>query len=86
MRFSVAAMFFLIGSFIFGVFWSVISYLHDEINSALAGSANANAQNLIDMMQTGFGIFCALFFIVGILLIFVLDSMADEPEVYWRNR
>ena len=86
MRFSIASLMFLISSFIFGVFWAVISYLHDQINTALSGFTTANSQNIIDMIQTGFGIICALFFIVGILLIFVLDSMADEPEFYWRYR
>ena len=89
MRFPLAALFFLVTSFIFFVSWAVSSYLLSAMGDALTPlSTEFMADDLsqyITMLPTAFGVMCALFFIVGILLIFILDSLADEPEMYWRQ-
>ena len=88
MRFPLAALFFLITSFIFFVSWVVSSYLLSSVGDAitpLSASFMASTQGeFITLLPTAFGVICALFFLIGILLIFVLDSLADEPEMYWR--
>jgi hypothetical protein len=88
MRFTLAALFFLIMSFIFFVSWAVSSYVLTEVDDALTplatGFSSSNFNDLVTLLPTAFGIICALFFITGILLIFVMDSLADEPEMYWR--
>jgi len=88
MRFSLAALFFLIASFIFFVSWAVSSYVITEVDNALTplstDFSTSNFADLVTLLPTAFGIMCALFFITGILMIFVLDSLADEPETYWR--
>jgi len=88
MRFPLAALFFLIMSFIFFVSWAVSSYLLSAVGDAitpLSASFMASTQGeFITLLPTAFGVICALFFLIGILLIFVLDSLADEPEMYWR--
>jgi hypothetical protein len=48
------------------------------------GSASYN--NILSVLPTAFGIICVLFFVVGIVLFFVLDATAEEPEMYWRPR
>jgi len=88
MRFPLAALFFLIMSFIFFVSWAVSSYIITAVDDALtpiASFSTSSFNDLVTLLPTVFGIVCALFFIVGILLIFVLDSLADEPEMYWRQ-
>jgi len=88
MRFPLAALFFLISSFIFFIGWAVSNFLLTSIVDAMTPYATdlgeASYTNLLTLLPTAFGIMCALFFIVGIILIFVLDSLADEPEMYWR--
>ena len=36
------------------------------------------------LLPTALGILCAIFFVTGILLIFVVDALADEPEMYYK--
>ena len=88
MRFPLAALFFLISSFIFFVSWAVTSYLLSSVSDAMsplaAALSGSGATDIISMLPTALGIICAFFFITGILLIFVLDSWSDEPEMYWR--
>ena len=89
MRFPLAALFFLITSFIFFVSWAVTSYLLSSVSDAMSPLAatlsGSGATDIISMLPTALGIICALFFITGILLIFILDSWSDEPEMYWRR-
>ena len=89
MRFPLAALFFLIMSFIFFCAWAVASALLSAVSDAITPLSTdfmASSQgSFITLLPTAFGIICALFFIIGVLLIFVLDSLADEPEMYWRE-
>ena len=89
MRFPLAALFFLIMSFIFFCIWAVTSYLLSTVSDVITPLStefmSSTQGGFISLLPTAFGIICALFFIVGILLIFVLDSLADEPEMYWRE-
>ena len=89
MRSPLAALFFIISGFIFFVCWAVSSFLLSTVGNALspyaANLSGSGATEVINLLPTALGILCALFFIVGILLIFVLDSWSDEPERYWRR-
>ena len=92
MRFPLAALFFVISGFIFFVCWAVASFLMTTVSDAMTPFASnlstagaAGTINTISLLSTAFGILCALFFIIGIVLIFVLDSWSDEPEMYWRR-
>ena len=89
MRFPLAALFFLIAAFIFFCFWAYSSLVMTTVSDALtplgSGFSTSSFSNLVTLLPTVFGIICALFFIVGILLIFVMGSLADEPEMYWRQ-
>ena len=89
MRFPLAALFFIIAAFIFFACWAVGSYLISVTGDAMAPLAsdlgNANYNNLLTLLPNIFGFMAALFFIVGILLIFVLESWRDEPEYYYRR-
>lgn len=86
MRFPVAALLFIIASFIFFVIWAVGSRLLESVADALLPTAATEASNIITLLQTSFGILAALFFVTGIILVFILDATADEPEMYWRQR
>lgn len=85
MRFSIAALFFVCLSFIFFIMWAVFSYFLDEIYDALSPSAPVGAMATITLLPTAFGVLCAIFFVTSLVLIFILDSLADEPEMYWRR-
>lgn len=88
MRFPLAALFFLVMSFIFFVSWAVASFLINATKDAMTplaadlGSAEYDA--MLVLLPTAFGVICVIFFLVGILLIFVMESLADEPEYYTR--
>ena len=92
MRFPLAALFFIISGFIFFVCWAVSSLLLTTVDDAITpyasnlSSASATSTiATISLLSSAFGILCVLFFIIGIVLIFVLDSWSDEPEMYWRR-
>ncbi len=85
MRFPIAALFFVILSFIFFVIYATGSKLLTAVSDALLPTAPTGAGSIITTLQNAFGIIAAIFFIVGIVLIFVLDSLAEEPEQYWRE-
>lgn len=42
------------------------------------------AADTISLLSWAFGIFCVLFLLAGIVLIFFIESMRDEPEYYYR--
>ena len=93
MRFPIAAMFFIIIGFIFLVFWAVSSYLIDIVVDTMSplsttitnNTDRASFQNILAELPLAFGFICVLFFIVGVVLFFVLEANADEPETYWRK-
>jgi H+/Cl- antiporter ClcA len=85
LRFSIASLFFICLGFIFLCLWGFFSFLLDSIYNALSPTAVDDSILLMQDISWAFGVICALFFIVGIVLIFVLDSFADEPEMYWRQ-
>lgn len=85
MRFPIAALLFVIASFIFFVLYATGEKLLDSMVTALLPTAPTEAAAIINNIQTAFGIIAALFFCVGIILIFVLDSLADEEEYYWEE-
>ena len=88
MRFPAAALFFVIACFIFFVLWAVSSYTISEtvnVMSPLADNLETdNYSNMLGMLQWAFGIICAIFFVSAIVVIFVLESLSDEPEYYYR--
>jgi len=89
MRFPIAALFFLISSFVFFVSWASVTFLLDEVVQAMtphyAKIGDATLTGYLTLLPTALGVLCAVFFITGILLIFVMDSLADEPEMYYRQ-
>ena len=86
MRFSISAIFFIIAAFIFFVIYAVGSRLLQVVADALIPYAPTEADRIITLLQNGFGVIAVLFFIIGIVLIFVLDSFADENEYYYVER
>ena len=90
MRFPIAALFFVIACFIFFVLWATSSLLLSEIRSAMQPLASQlstdNYSNMLGMLPWAFGVICAIFFVAAILVIFVLESLSDEPEIYEYRR
>lgn len=88
MRFPLAALFFLISSFIFFIFFVVASVIVNETHDALMPLATdlptSDAANLIGLMPLALGVICAIFFLTGILLIFVMDALGDDYEYYYK--
>jgi len=90
MRFTIASLFFIFASFFFFISWAVTSFMLNEMYTAMSNAGasqnlNANFESIISLMNTGFGIICVIFFICAIVVVFVLDAFADEPEMYWRR-
>lgn len=92
LRFPIAALFFLIVSFIFFVIWLIMTYMLSVFNdnlsplgSSLSVAHNASFQNILVQVNMAFGVICVLFFVMGIILVFVLESWSDEPEYYYRK-
>ena len=86
MRFTLASVFFLIAAFAFFIMWAISSFVITEVGDSLDDSGfDSQYQGIKNLLSTGFGILAAIFFVAGILLVFVLDSLADEPEMYYRG-
>ena len=89
MRFPVAAVMFLVGSFIFFIFFATTSLIQTSIIDGIDpydDDLDAMYHDEIDLLSKAFAVIAAIFFVVGLLLIFVLDSISEEPEYYWRER
>lgn len=91
MKFPLAAIMFLAASFIFFIIWAVMTFFLSTVYSVLSplgtgfsSSDNTSYMNDLSTVQFAFGFICVIFLIVGIILIFVLESWSDEPEYYYR--
>jgi len=91
MRFPLAAIFFTIAGFIFFAIFSVMTFLQESVADALTdhlGGLTASSQtsvtNTLTLIQTGFGVFAVVFFLVAVVLVFFIDSWRDDPEYYYR--
>jgi len=92
MRFPLAAVGFIIAGFLFLAFFGfshlVLSEVDDALDphiSLLESESQTKMNNLISLVTTAFGIIGAIFFVVGIILIFLLESLGDEPEYFYRR-
>ena len=90
MRFAVTAILLVVAVFSFFLGYGVCSYLLSQVSSNLSlytgplGSDAASFTAEVSLISGGFGIICA-FIITLIVGIFVLDTLSDEPEMYWRE-
>ena len=88
MRFPTIALYFLVASFIFFVIFAATSVLVSETLDAMddyTDGIDARYSEEINLLSTAFGIISAIFFVTGIVAIFVLDSLSDDPELYYRR-
>ena len=87
-RFPLAALFFVIAGFVFLAFFGMGSLLLTEFDDALINKDDLDStlQDELDLITDAFGYIAAIFFVTGILLIFILDSLSDEPEYFYRER
>lgn len=92
MRFPLAALGFVIAGFIFLAFFAFGSLLITEVDDALEDSVSnlkaasqAEVNGYITLVTNAFGLIAAIFFVVGIILVFVLESLSDEPEYFYRR-
>lgn len=80
---------FIVAAFIFFVCFAVSFKLIDETHTALDPYVDDVGEGqlsyLHDLIPYAFGIIGAIFFIAGILIIFVFDSLAEEPEYFYRR-
>lgn len=89
MRFPIAAVMFLVGSFIFFIFFAATSYIQTNVMEALDpldDDLDQTYHDEITLLSNAFAVIASIFFVVGLLLIFILDSLSEEPEYYWRER
>jgi len=91
MRFPQAALYFLLASFIFFIFFVACSRIMTEIDIGIEpfdDDLGATYEDEMSLIRNSFGLISIIFFVVGILLIFFLESTSDEYEYYYipRNR
>jgi len=89
MRFATASLFFVIASFIFFMMWAVGYFVLTEFDTSLDVVDSDMPSEYFDvknLLINSFGILCAIFFVAAVLSIFLLEALADEPEMYWRER
>jgi len=93
MRFSIAALAFVIAGFLFLAFWGFGSLLITETDDALTKSISTlestsqdKVNGYITLLTTAFGVIAAIFFVSAIITVFVLESLSDEPEYFYRRR
>ena len=84
MRWSIASIVFIAISFVFFAMYAILSKLLSEIRTALETTCGFN-DAILPSLQNAFMIFGIIFFVVGIVVRFVADSLSDEPELYWRS-
>lgn len=87
MRFPAAALGFLVVSFIFLAAFGVNSLILSSMNDAfypIDDSMPSDYTDIVDLLNTALPVLSALFFIIGILLVFALESLSDEPEDYYQ--
>ena len=87
MRFPVAALFLVIAGFMFLAFFGVGSLLLSEMKEAL----EANDDDLdsqfnyeVDIILAAFGVIGAIMLVMAVV-VFVVESLSDEPEYYYRR-
>lgn len=89
MKFAVAAVLLLVAVFGFFIGYAVCSFLLGTVLDVLTPFADqlstSNAKDDMVLVNSGFGIICAII-LVFIIIVFVLDSLSDEPEVYWEEK
>jgi len=69
----------------FAVSSMLLSETLDAMDDHTAG-LDARYNEQINLLNTAFGVISAIFFVTGIIAIFVLDSLSDDPELYYRRR
>lgn len=88
-RFAIGAVLFIVAMFMFFVGYAVSSYLLDKVGDAMlpftATLSTTNATDNITLLSTAFGVICAII-VVLIIIIFYMDTLADEPELYYKER
>lgn len=88
MRFAVTAILLIVAVFGFFLGYGVSSYLLSTFYDALEPHASllssTNAKDDMILISSAFGIICAIA-LVMIIIVFVLDSLSDEPEMYWKE-
>ena len=87
MRYPVAGLFFLIVAFMLFIGFAVGSYLLENVDDAFddkRAELDDDFGRQLDLLKNAFGFIGVLCLLVAIA-IFVLDSLADEPEEYWRG-
>jgi hypothetical protein len=87
MRWAIAAVLFIIAIFGFFVGYAVSSLVLNEFKDALdphaAKLSGTEATDTMILIQSAFGIICSISFVL-IVVVFVLDSLSEEPEYYYR--
>ena len=85
MRFPLAALFLVVAGFMFLAFFGVGSFLLGSMDDALDPSTvDAQFSYEVDIIIAAFGVISAIMLVLAVV-VFVVDSLSDEPEMYWRR-
>ena len=85
MRFPLAALFLVVAGFMFLAFFGVGSFLLSSMDDALDPSTvDAQFSYEVDIIIAAFGVIAAIMLVLAVV-VFVMDSLSDEPEMYWRR-
>jgi len=88
LRFPLAALYLVIAGFMFLAFFGVGSLLLSEMEEALEANDDGldNQFNFqTDLIISGFGVISAILLVLSVV-VFVIESLSDEPEYFYRRR
>ena len=69
----------------FLAFFGVGSLLLSSMDDALDPSTvDAQFSYEVDLIISAFGVIAAIMLVLAVI-VFILDSLSDEPEMYWRR-
>jgi hypothetical protein len=87
-RWVIGSVLFIVALFMFFVGYAVSSLLLGTVGDAMAGPAaelNSSEYNEeLVLIPSAFGVICAIS-VVMIIVVYMLDSLSDEPESYWKE-
>lgn len=84
MRWPIVAVLFVVAMFTFFVCYAVSSLLLDTVSDALLPVASSEADAIITLLSTAFGVISAVFVTI-IIVLYGVESLSDEPEYFWRQ-
>jgi len=85
LKFPLAALYLVIFGFVFLIMFGIGSLLLSSMDDALSPtSPDSQFDYQVDIIIAAFGVIGAIVLVTGVI-VFVVESLSDEPEYYYRR-